>query len=169
MSAMSLYFCVFPRMKRSVDSNIIIHDQKYASKEEKVMTLLACKNWGWDDSGTTWSMKIRMARAASRLVAYDAGYCLPFGHSNLIELDNEVKLSLSKGNKSVKEYFCDTRGGKIAYLDFMNKKHPGYVHELYRYASNTLGAKASFFVISLCMNQISQIQENRFQTAKPRD
>ena len=154
-NAMSLDFCVYPRPKRSVDSTVVIHNRKYASKEEKIIALLACKNWGWDTSG--WSTKIRIARAASRLVAYDAGYRLPFGHTNLMRLDDAVKLSLAKGNQSVKEYFCDKRGGKIAFLDFTNKKHPGYVHELYRYASNTLGAKASFFAISLCMNERSQI------------
>ena len=156
-SAMCLDFCQYPRPKRSIDSNIIIHDRKYASKEEKVMTLLTCKNWGWDDSGTTWKMKIRMARAASRLIAYDAGYRLPFGHSNLIQLDNQLKMSLSNGNESVNEYFYDSRGGKIAYLDFISKKYPGYVHELYRYASDTVGSKASFYAMSLCMNQRSQI------------
>ena len=29
-SAMSLDFCLFPRPKRSIDSNVTIHDRKYA-------------------------------------------------------------------------------------------------------------------------------------------
>ena len=156
-TAMSLDFCLFPRPKRSVNSNVLMHDRKYATKEEKVMTLLACKNWGWEATHTTWNMKIRMATAASRMVAYDCGYRVPFGHSNLIRLDNELKLSLSTGSETVEEYFCDARGGKIVYLDYITKKHPGYVHELYRYASHTVGAKASFYAMSLCMNQRSQI------------
>ena len=43
-SALSLEFCQYPRPKRSIESNIVIHNRKYASKEEKVVTLLTCKN-----------------------------------------------------------------------------------------------------------------------------
>ena len=60
-SAMSLDFCVYPRPNCSIDSNVVIHDRKYASKEEKIMALMTCKNWGWEDVGMTWKMKIRMA------------------------------------------------------------------------------------------------------------
>ena len=62
-----------------------------------------------------------MATATSRMLAYDCGYRVPFGHSNLIRLDNELKLSLSTGSETVEEYFCDARGGKIAYLDYITK------------------------------------------------
>ena len=154
-NAMSLDFCQYPRPKRSIDSNITIHDRKYASKEEKVMTLLTCKNWGWDAPETTWKMKIQMARAASRLIAYDAGYRLPFGHCNLIAFDNQLKMSLCNGNESVKDYFCESRGGKIAYIDYISKKHLGCGHEFYRYVSDTVGLKASFHAMSLCMNERS--------------
>ena len=45
----------------------------------------------------------------------------------------------------------------MAYLDYIDKKHCGFVHELYRYASDTVGSKASFLAMSLCMNERSQI------------
>ena len=45
-SALSLDFCLYPYPKRSINSNVATHNQKYAYKEEKVMTLLTCKKWG---------------------------------------------------------------------------------------------------------------------------
>ena len=101
-STVSLDFCQYPLPKRSTDCNILIHDRKYMLREEKIMTLLTCKNWMWEDTATTWKMKTRMATVEARLIAYDAGYRLPFVHHNLILLDTKLKTSISNRNESVK-------------------------------------------------------------------
>ena len=120
-SALALDFCTYPQPKRNKEEPITIYNKKYATKEEKVMTLLACKNWGCDLSTTTSSCKVRMTRAATRLIAYDAGFCYPFGHSNLIALDKILNVSILIGDKFIEEYFSNTRGGKLAYLDMLNE------------------------------------------------
>jgi len=62
-----------------------------------------------------------MIRAAMRLIAYDADFRFPFGHSNLIALDRTLNISILIGDKPIEEYFSNTRGGKSAYLDMLNK------------------------------------------------
>ena len=59
--------------------------------------------------------------------------------------------------KYVEDYFCDSRGDKLAYLDMLNSKHPGYIYELYQYTTDDISSKASFYAISLFINQRSRI------------
>ena len=100
---------------------------------------------------------MRIAHAASRLIAYDAGYRFPFGYTDLMNWDRDIEKLLAEGGQSVTEYFNKNSGGKLAYVDFIEEKHPGYLHELYRYATTTIGVKASFHRTAVCMNDRSRV------------
>ena len=67
------------------------------------MTLVACKNWGINHPKMTYSAKMRIARAASRLISYDAGYRFPFGYTDLMNWDRDIEKLLAEGGQSVTE------------------------------------------------------------------
>lgn len=80
--ALNLITC--PTLKRSDTGNITIIDRKYTSKEERLMTLLCIKTLGFFNSDITYLYKLRLARAATQTIAYDAGYDRSLGYSNTI-------------------------------------------------------------------------------------
>lgn len=47
--------------------------------------------------------------------------------------------------------------GSIVYVDRLEKKYLGYLHELFCYSTNTIGSKSSFSVIVTCTNVMSHI------------
>ena len=69
--------------------------------------------------------------------------------------NSEIKSHLKIGDTSVELYLKNKSGESISYVDVLQKKHPGYLHEIFRYYIDTIGAKASFSVILLCMSERS--------------
>ena len=103
-TALGLNFTVYPRPKRNGDGHIIINDRKQASRKERMMTLLLVKDWGWRDNNRTYVDKMRLSRAASRLIAYDTGFLCPFSYAEIMVWESDVKLHLDKGEFAVDVY-----------------------------------------------------------------
>ena len=67
--------------------------------------------------------------------------------------DTHIKKLIQTGKTSVEGYLKITVGGSLAYINFVEKIHPGYLRDLFRYSTNTIGCKASFLPIASCMNK----------------
>ena len=52
-----------------------------------------------------------------------------------------------------------TYAGSIKYVDVIEKKHPNYLLELFRYAQKTIGSKASYAELADVMNKKSGVEE----------
>ena len=72
--------------------------------KERLMTLLLVKDWGWHDKHHTHADKMRMSRAASRLIAYDSGFKRPFSYAEIMVWDSDIKLHLDEGEFAVDVY-----------------------------------------------------------------
>ena len=131
-----------------------------------MMTLLLVKDWGWRDNNRTYADKMRLSRAASRLIAYDTGFLRPFSYAEIMVWESDVKLHLDQGEFAVDLYLKSKQSSSIAYVDSLEKRNSGYLHELFRYSINTIGSKASFAAIATCMNGrsciISETRESIF-------
>ena len=68
------------------------------------MTLLLVKDWGWRDNNLKYADKMRLSRAASRLIAYDTGFLRPFSYAEIMVWDSDAKLHLDKGEFAVDVY-----------------------------------------------------------------
>ena len=77
--ALALDFKTVPRRKRRGTKYITLHNRKYATGEERVLTLIAAKTWGWSNY-CTYANRLQVARGTSRLATYDNGYSSPFSH-----------------------------------------------------------------------------------------
>ena len=75
--------------------------------------------------------------------------------------DNKIKALLNTGSASVGVYLRRHSGGSIAFVDSIEKKHPGYIHELYRYTIGTIGAELSFHATASAINIESSILEEQ--------
>ena len=61
-----------------------------------------------------------------------------------------VSLKIDSGDHTSAKY-----SGSPFYVDDIEKKHPGYLHFLYRYVVKTYGAKSGFVLLALVMNEKS--------------
>ena len=60
--------------------------------------------------------------------------------------------------------------GSVSYVCVIEKDYPGYLHELYRYATKVVGHKSSFAVIAMKINEKSRVSsENRISLHLSKD
>ena len=86
---------------------------------------------------------MRVARAASRLVAYDNGYLFEFSIRSIMRWESEVSKKVKDGVSSTK-IISNSYKGKLQYVEVIESSHPGYLHYLYHQATKVKGPKASF-------------------------
>ena len=99
--ALSLDFTQFPRPSRCDTGIIRIHEGKQAKQSDRLMVLLTVYHWGWTDPKLSYKNKLRIARAASQQVSYDAGYTHPFAHSQVMTWDKTVEHAIKNGTLDV--------------------------------------------------------------------
>ena len=88
-SALLLDLRLFPRPSRSNNNNFITLQKKQVSSQSiKLIILITAKNWGMDDASVTHSTKMRIARAASQMIAYDNGHLYEFSTCSVIRWDD---------------------------------------------------------------------------------
>ena len=97
---------------------------------------------------------MRIARAASHLVAYDNGFVSEFSFSSILRWDKEVIKKVREG-VSTGTITTNVRYVPVKYVDQIENNYPGYLHTIFRKAINLRGPKASFSQLSLTMNEIS--------------
>ena len=97
---------------------------------------------------------MRIARAASHLVAYDNGFVSEFSFSSILRWDKEVIKKVREG-VSTGTITTNVRYVPVKYVDQIENNYPGYLHTIFRKSINLKGPKASFSQLSLAMNEIS--------------
>ena len=99
---------------------------------------------------------MRIARAASRMVAYDNGFLSEFSVRSILRWDKEVIEKVSSGVQAEK---ISANNGYVRqkYVDTIEKNNPGYLHSLFRKAIKLKGSKASFDQLSVAMNAINNV------------
>ena len=148
---------------------IQVNSRKQATKEDRYRILLTVHTWGWSNPALSYQNKLRLARAASRLIAYDSGYSKPIGYSTLMAWDNETKIVIENGTLDISSLLEPKHKGSSSSISYIETKHPGYLHYLYRYASKTHGAKASFATLAAAINLKSRVPtENRMNVSLTR-
>ena len=137
------------RPARNGAGHIVVHKRKQADTKMRSCALFLAELWGYGDESLTWEQRQRIANAACRQVAYDHGYPKSTGGTSLWMWRKRAKLLLESGSS---DPISRTANPRISYTDKIEKDHPGYLHELYRYARRTKGVRASFAEIAECMN-----------------
>ena len=79
--ALALKINASPRMNRSGDGNIVVHNRKQACEFSKIMTLFTARRWGSDDIKLTYEDRKRIKKAACMLMSYDYGFIKPYSPS----------------------------------------------------------------------------------------
>ena len=98
-------------------------------------------------------MQLQIARAASMLVSYDAGYYLPFPHTKVISWNDAISYTIKNGCVNINSVCKPLYNGTVFYTASLEKSHPGYLHSLYRYTTKALGVKGSFTALAIVMSQ----------------
>ena len=93
---------------------------------------------------------MRIARAASRMIAYDNGFLYEFGTTTILRWDANVTKMINEGVDST-DIVTNNYKAKINYVTQIETAHPGYIHYLYRKATHIRGPKAGFAEIALQM------------------
>jgi hypothetical protein len=111
--------------------------------------------WGWLDPCLTYKRRQEIAQAACRQVAYDLGYKQPLAHTQLPYWYGRLQDAF--GTAEDQDPVSPSQCGRQSYVHDIEDRHPGYLHELFRYATDVKGALASFPELAECMNENSAI------------
>ena len=136
---------------------IQINSKKQATKENISRISLTVHTCGWSNPSLSYQNKLRLARVASKLIAYDSGYSKPIGYSTLMAWDNETKIVIENGTLDISSLLEPKHKGSSSSISYIETKHPEYLHYLYRYASKTHGAKANFATLAAAINLKSRV------------
>ena len=120
------------------------------SDEHKAMVVIQMYQWGYKNPSITYRAKQRIARAAVNLVAYDNGYRRLVSPHTVVLWEIRMSVKLDTG-----DHASTNRIGSTSYVGEIEKRHPGYLHFLYRYAVRTFGAKSGFGLLASVMNERS--------------
>ena len=106
--------------------------------------------WGWRDPFLTEKARLRIAKAACRLIAYDMGYPGPLAYTRLPYWYGEINEAILKGED--RDPISPSHCGRESYVSEIERTYPGYLHELYRYAESVKGNLATFQELAETMN-----------------
>ena len=155
-NAINLPFGNEKRSARCGDGCILLHDRKQPTEKDRHLILLILHKWGWSNPAHTYKERVRIAKAASYLVAYDQGYRVPFGYTQINVWDSKIEAILDH-KRMLNPSLAPDQRGTTSYCDRLETNNPGYLHELFRYAIRTQGSKSSFAVLAIAMNQKSRV------------
>ena len=110
--------------------------------------------WGWQDLSLTKARRKYIAEAACRQVAYDLGYAVSLAVTGLPNWYDRINNSITTGENAVPLMPRYVKREK--YLTRIEKAHPRYIREMYRYAESVLGPLATYQEIVKCMNDKSK-------------
>lgn len=72
-----------PRLTRSGAKEIETHKRKQASHIERNQVLQFCFAWGYRDPLVSYQERLRIAKAACKVVAYDCGFKTTLAHTRV--------------------------------------------------------------------------------------
>ena len=157
MNALALDLRILPRPNRHEGTKSIpLKQTSISNQRTKLIVLITAITWGLNHPSLAYKNRIRIARAAFRLVAYDNGFLSEFSVSSILQWDKEVIEQVKEG-LSTNIITTNTPHVPTKYVDTIDDNHPGYLHSLYRKAINLKGPKASFLQLSVAMNSIGSV------------
>ena len=143
------------RLNRQGSGEIAIHMRKQANESDRQHVVHLATYWGYRDPNLTANERMRISVAACRQVAYDRGFQKPLAHTQVSKWFCCLDSSLKEGKKL--DPLSPSILGKKSYVQKIEENHPGYLHELFRYATRTKGANASFGELAKQMNLKSNV------------
>ena len=138
-----------PRISRNGDDVITLHKKVFIERRDRTYLILLCNRFGYDDASEKYRKQIVLAAATQ--YAYDHGYRKPV-------------TSYERFKQWHKDWMKDVRDAKVfidkrqrqSYLLTIDNKYPGYICNLYREATRTLGAVATFKELAQFMKNVSK-------------
>ena len=95
---------------------------------------------------------------ASKIIFYDHGYAAPGGASKM-QRTWEKRLEAAFESGADTNPLKSLHKGRIPYTETLEKEHPGYIRELFRYAQKTVGSQARYEDLARVMNEKSRVDE----------
>ena len=103
-------------MKRNGSGKIEINKRKYSTQHDRLMVIHTAKLWGWQDASLSGWERAKIARAAWKQVAYDAGYKHPLSHSQMKLWHEALIKFISEGGNPMEALSPNYKGSK-SYCD----------------------------------------------------
>ena len=133
---------------------IKIHKRKYPTETLKYL-IFDLANRVTVYSNLDHNLRKEVLKYSAMLLFYDHGYKQLSGISRLDKTWGKRLEKAYLGGSDISPLRSNVRGPTV-YTDKLQKQHPGYIHELYRYAEKAVGNQASHEVLAQCMNEKSK-------------
>ena len=132
-----------------------MHDRALPRENEKALIfILANRVMAHANLGP--KKKKEVLELAATVVMYDHGYKQVQGVDRLSRTwAKRLEASFQFGANT--QLLNARHKGSVGYTDQLEAEHPGYIHELYRYAEQTLGNQARYEDLAKCTNARSRI------------
>ena len=146
-----------PRMTRDGTKEVLLHNKKFPDENLKYL-IFALANLVTAHSNLAADKETRkqVLEYSATLLFYDHGYKQVQGISSLDKTWG-TRLENAFVNGSDTRPFLGRYTGRISYTDRLEKTHPGYIRQLYRYAEKTVGNQATFQSLANTMNKKSAV------------
>lgn len=152
--ASKLDFEARPRKTRDGCKEIEIHDRKLPH-ELLMFSIFDLSNRVFKGRALSSQDRNSARSNCAKILFYDHGYKKVTGLSNL-EREWETKLELAYISGADTNPFHRSYEGQVSYTDTMESQHPGLLTQLYEYADESIGEKASYRDKAAFMNEKSK-------------
>ena len=144
-----------PRRSRYGAIEIDLHERRQANGQERHMVIHTASRWGWRDPFLPYKDRLKVAQAACRQVAYDYGFAKCLAATMLPSWYGSIDKAIMEGESQ--DPISPSHSGTVAYVNSIEKKEPGYLHELFRHVQGLHGSLASFHELAMAINAQSAV------------
>ena len=149
-------------MSRDGTKQVPLHDGKQPGELLKFL-IFDLANRVMTRSEMTARKRKQVLQYAATLLLFDHGYKSVSGISTLDKTWGKRLENAYLGGSDTRPLQAKIKG-PTSYTDKLEKDHPGYVRELYRFAEKTIGNQASFPELARTMNEKSRTYTDKPET-----
>ena len=152
VEAESFDFNAVQRINPYTNQPITISDRKLLNFQEKMFITNLALSWGYSDPTKEQNIRQRILNAAKRRVYFLNGLSEP-GHSNRVIEDaiRQIRKAEVSGDQTLLPIENKTRNRKSK-VQKITEAHPQLLHQVFRYACNTIGRTAPILDLVAMMN-----------------
>ena len=152
------------RLSRDGCHEIKLHKKNQLDELHRILIVYEAGQLGYHNIDLTYQKRQQAAHAACCVICYDYGFKKPIGRSMIQRWIRTLEADLEEAGRQ--NPLSSNHSGSTSYMNKIERNDKGYLRELYRKATKTVGTDATFLEITANMNANSAIANETRPTLK---